>query len=182
VSEAKVQRPKNFVEILSSKIVRGRVGKLLEISEGQKFKSDLEFSMSMNKPEVLHLRYHHIDFIRYLGTINAMGQQVGFQMREDYFGENQGQLQELSDHLVEWGNTPIVWVDGADDICSLCRFVDADKKRCGSYTKSDRDYSLSPEELRKRADLEAKRAYDTKKVRKLRDILRLERRAVVREF
>ena len=137
----------------------------------------------MSKPEVLHLRYHHIDFIRYLGTVSAMNQQVGFQMSEDNFRDNNPQLQELSDHLVDWGDIPIIWVGGADDICSLCMYVNKESKICGSYTKSDSDISLSPEELRRRADAETMKAYgesDVKQVKILRDILWLRRRAVFR--
>ncbi len=139
----------------------------------------------MSKPDVLHLRYHHIDFIRYLSAISVMNQQVGFQMPEDYFGENNSQLQELSDHLVEWGDVPIVWVEGADYICSFCKYVDEEAMSCGGHTESDRDRTLLPEEIRRRADAETMRAYgvtDVERVNVLRDILKLKRKPVSKEI
>jgi len=92
VSEAKVQRPQNFVEILSSKIVRGRVG-ILEISEGQeslwlsflkvdKFSVfmlfDANFRLDEQEPKLRPFDFDIVELIRRneLGRLDLLGRLV----------------------------------------------------------------------------------------------------------
>ena len=136
----------------------------------------------MSLPEVLYLRYHHLEFIKYLGTISIMGEPVGYQMDEDNFGDNKATVQEWVDHLTELSGIPIIWIEGADSVCDLCKHVDKLARICGEYSVIDRDRSLLPEEIRRRADAEVKAGYDVDTVKTLGDIFKLERKPVFKRI
>jgi|APSaa5957512622_1039677.scaffolds.fasta_scaffold43939_2 hypothetical protein len=128
----------------------------------------------MKIPDKIQLRYHHLEFIRYLGTISITDFELGTGM--DDFTLDRKILQYWVDNFDEFRNTKVEWVEGADTICLMCSRVDSEKKICVGYSSREiqRYEQRAPEEIRKEVDELAKQAYDVTKLRTIADILLLD--------
>jgi hypothetical protein len=136
----------------------------------------------MKIPDKIQLRYHHLEFIRYLGTISITDFELGTGM--DDFTLDRKILQYWVDNFDEFMKTEVEWVEGADTICLMCTRVNAEKKICVGYSSREiqRYEQRASEEIRKEVDELAKQAYNVDCVRTIADILKLERKPTFRKL